>query len=132
MKTLTLVLALSLVSCSKKSEPPPPQPAAAETKAAASAKDPEAAKQLIASGAVVIDVRTADEYGDGHLPNATNIPVQDVPARMSEIDKLVGGDKSKPVVVYCAAGGRAAKAKAALDAAGYTHVVNGGGYDDLH
>lgn len=131
MKTLSLVLALSLAACSKKAEPPPPQPAPPATQAAAPAKDPEAAKKLIAEGAVVLDVRTADEYGDGHLPNATNIPVQDVPARMAEIDKLVGGDKSKPVVVYCAAGGRAAKAKAAMVAAGYTHVVNGGGYDDL-
>jgi phage shock protein E len=36
------------------------------------------------------------------------------------------------VVVYCAAGRRAAKAKQQLDAAGYTNVVNGGGFDDLN
>ncbi|HSD85925.1 MAG TPA: rhodanese-like domain-containing protein, partial [Kofleriaceae bacterium] len=83
MKMLALVLALSLASCSTKSEPPPPQPAPAQTHAAAPAKDPAAAKKLIESGAVVLDVRTADEFGDGHLPTATNIPVQDVPARMA-------------------------------------------------
>ena len=50
---------------------------------------------------------------------------------VAAVDKLTGGDKAKPVVVYCAKGGRAQKAKEALEAAGYTHVVNGGGYDDL-
>lgn len=95
------------------------------------AKDPEAAKQLIAQGATVLDVRTADEYADGHLPTATNVPVGDLGTRMDDVAKLVGGDKTKPIVVYCAAGGRAAKAKTALEQAGYTHVVNGGGYKDL-
>ena len=45
--------------------------------------------------------------------------------------QLVGGDKAKPVVVYCASGARSRKAQQQLEAAGYTNVVNGGGYDDL-
>jgi phage shock protein E len=45
--------------------------------------------------------------------------------------KLTSGDKSKPIVVYCAAGSRAAKAKRTLESAGYTQVVNGGGLDEL-
>jgi len=57
------------------------------------------------------------------------VPIQSFD--VGAVDKLVGGDKTKPVVVYCARGGRAQKAKDQLDAAGYTHVVNGGGYDDL-
>lgn len=79
----------------------------------------------------MVDVRTADEYADAHLPNAINIPVQELGGRLAEVDKLVANDKAKPVVVYCASGSRAAKAKAQLDAAGYTQVVNGGGLDDL-
>ena len=122
---LLLVAILALAGCSK-SEPskPPPAPAA-------SSKDPATARKLIASGAIVIDVRTPEEFADGHLPTATNIPLQDLSARLSEVEVLAGHDKSRPVVVYCAAGGRARQAKVALDGAGYSHVVNGGGLDDL-
>ena len=129
MKVLhALLLGLALAGCSK-SEPSHDQQV---TKATPSVKkDPAMAKELIGKGATVIDVRTADEYADEHLPNATNIPVQELPERLSDIAKLVGGDKTKPIVVYCAAGGRAGKAKRALDDAGYTHVINGGGLDDL-
>jgi rhodanese-related sulfurtransferase len=92
-------------------------------------KDPAAAKQLIAQGATVLDVRTPQEFAGGHIPQATNMPVEDLDP--AAVDKLLGGDKSKPIVVYCSKGGRAQKAKDKLEAAGYTHVVNGGGYDDL-
>jgi phage shock protein E len=126
MRTL-LALALAASSCST-SDPtahstPPGDPKPV--------KDPAAARKLIAAGAVVLDVRTPDEYASGHIPTATNVPVGDVAQRLGEVDKLVGGDKGKPVVVYCAAGRRAAKAKRALEAAGYTNVINGGGLDDL-
>ena len=94
-------------------------------------KDPEAAKRLIAGGAVVVDVRTAGEFQSGHLDKAVNVPVDEVGSRIGDIDKLVGGDRGKPVVLYCSKGSRSAKAKQALEAAGYTQVVNGGGLDDL-
>lgn len=121
---IILVLFASLAWCTacSSSEPTPP---------ASRAKQPDVARQLIASGAVVIDVRSAEEYAEGHLPNAVNIPVHDLKARLDEVAKLVGEDKARSIVVYCAAGGRAAKAKVQLDAAGYEHVVNGGGFDDL-
>jgi len=121
---LALVLALTACSCSDSSEPP----AVAPTRPA---KDPARARKLIAEGATVLDVRTADEFAEDHVTSATNVPVGEVARRIPEIDKLVAGDKTKPVVVYCAAGGRAAKAKQQLEAAGYTQVVNGGGLDDL-
>jgi phage shock protein E len=128
MKQLSVIFVLLVAACSNKSEQPPaPAPAPSQ----APAKDPATAKKLISSGATVIDVRTADEYADGHVQSAMNIPVQDLPARLAEVEKLVAGDKTKPVVVYCSAGKRAAKAKTALEGAGYTNVVNGGGYDDL-
>ena len=93
--------------------------------------DSAVARDLIDKGAVVLDVRTTDEFKDDHLEKAVNIPVQDFSKRIAEVDKLTGGDKSKPIVVYCGAGARAAKAKEQLDAAGYKVVVNGGGLDDL-
>jgi len=124
--TRILLLALALASCSKS------EPAKSEHHMAGTVdKDPATARSLIASGATVLDVRTPEEFAGGHVASATNLPVDDVTARMAEVDKLVAGDKTKPVVVYCARGGRAQKAKETLEAAGYTHVVNGGGYSDL-
>lgn len=124
MKRILLLLAIAACSKSSSDKPPP-----AGHVAGAVQKDPAAAKQLIAQGATVLDVRSPDEYAGGHLPQATNMPVQSLD--VAAVDKLVGGDKTKPVVVYCAKGGRAQKAKDKLELAGYTHVVNGGGYDDL-
>jgi phage shock protein E len=143
---VTLILLVLLASCSKSDPAPPPAPVtpsqasppeapAAQPTATFTVvkplRDPEAAKRLVAGGAVVLDVRTADEYADGHLPNAVNIPVQDLGGRLAEVEKLVAKDKSRPIVVYCAAGSRAASAKTALESAGFTQVVNGGGYEDL-
>lgn len=125
-----VLLFLVLAACSKTAESPPnatPVPAAATKQG----KDPAAAKQLIERGAVVIDVRTAEEFATGHVPSATNIPVDELGDRLPEVTKLTGGDVHKPVVVYCASGHRAGKAQAQLAAAGYTQVVNGGGLDDL-
>ena len=126
MLALALGLGLGAASCSG-SAPAPAQPAPA----ASTAKDPQAARALISGGAVVLDVRTTDEYAEGHLPSAVNVPVQALAQRMAEVDALVAGDKARPVVVYCTMGSRAAKAKQTLEAAGYSRVVNGGGLDDL-
>jgi len=138
MKTIaahTLWLLLVVGGCSK-SEKAAPAPASKETPSApaapsAKATDPEAAKKMISSGAVVIDVRTTGEFAEGHLPQAVNIPIEDWGTRMAEVEKVAGTDKAKPIVVYCASGQRAGKAKSQLATAGYTNVVNGGGLDDL-
>ena len=136
-KLAWLVVALLGAACSKStgSEPPPATsavaPAGAAAPAAKTAKDPATAKQMIAAGDAVIDVRTPEEFGDGHLPSATNLPVDQLASHLDQVAAMVGNDKTKPIVVYCASGGRASRAAAALQAQGYTDVVNGGGYDDL-
>ena len=127
MSRFTIVLSLALAACSKSDSPAPP-PA---TASANPAKDVQAARKMIAEGAVVIDVRTAAEVAEGHLPQATSIPLQDFSQRIAEVDALTAHDKAKPIVVYCASGNRSGKAKQLLEAAGYTQVVNGGGFDDL-
>jgi phage shock protein E len=119
--------AIALGNCSK----PELALRAEPVEVAPPSKDPATARAMIASGAVVIDVRTADEFADRHLAMAVNLPVDELPGRLAEVDRLVGGDRTRPIVVYCAAGKRAARAKAQLEAAGYTRVVNGGGLDDL-
>ena len=131
-----LFLVVALAACSRSEPAQTAQPAASGSAPAAEkkpqvVKDPAKAKQMIAGGAVVLDVRTSDEFSGGHLPTATNVPIDDFQSRLPEVEQLAKGNKSQPIVVYCARGGRAQRAKQALEAAGYTNVVNGGGLDDL-
>jgi phage shock protein E len=93
-------------------------------------RDPQLAKKLVAEGAVLLDVRTQQEWDDRHLEGANLIPVQELGDRLDEVSQLTGGDESKPIVVYCKSGGRAGRAKEMLTEAGYTQVTNMGGIDD--
>lgn len=86
---------------------------------------PTAIKEKIAAGALVVDVRTPDEFRTGAYPGARNIPLQELPARLGELDK------AKPIVVYCAAGGRSAQAASLMQAAGFADVSNGGGLSQM-
>ncbi|GEA49975.1 phage shock protein E [Vibrio inusitatus NBRC 102082] len=82
----------------------------------------EQAWEWIDSGAVVIDVRTSQEFNGGHLDNAVNIPVAD----LSRAD-LSFVEKNDHIVVYCRSGNRSGNAKQILLTKGYKHVHNGGG-----
>jgi phage shock protein E len=82
-------------------------------------------KDKIAAGAKIVDVRTPEEFKDGGYPGAVNIPVQQLAQRMTEIPK------DKPIIVYCASGGRSGQAARALKQAGYPDVTNGGGLADM-
>lgn len=76
--------------------------------------------------ALVIDVREADEFASGHLPDARNLPLAKLGERVGEIEKL----KGKPVIVCCASGMRSAKACKELATLGFTNVQNlAGGVD---
>lgn len=83
-------------------------------------------KALLDGKGTVVDVRTPAEFASGHHPRAINIPVDQVESRLAEF-----GDKSKPVVVYCASGSRSGRAKQILENAGYKQVINAGGFRDL-
>jgi phage shock protein E len=85
-----------------------------------------AAKEKIKMGAKVVDVRTPEEYRGGHYEGARNIPLPELPNRLAEL-----GDKTKPIVVYCASGMRSANAAKILKAAGFTDVTNAGGLSNL-
>lgn len=123
-----LVFALALAGCSRET-PPAPSTTTNQT-AGLPDRDPALAKKLVGEGAVLLDVRTPEEYAGRHLDKAVNVPVDNLSAQMSEIEKLTSGDKTKPIVVYCQAGGRAGRAKTMLTAAGYTQVTNLGGIGD--
>jgi phage shock protein E len=73
----------------------------------------------------VIDVRSRLEFWLGHLPGAECVPVDALPAGL---DSAKGVSKSSRILVYCASGARSAMAKQVLQQAGYTNVVDGGGY----
>jgi phage shock protein E len=82
-------------------------------------------KQKIEAGAKIVDVRTPEEFRDGGYPGAVNIPLQVLGARMNELPK------DKPVVLYCASGGRSGMAARQLKQAGFADVTNAGGLGDM-
>lgn len=83
------------------------------------------AKQLVAKGAKLIDVRTPQEFNSGHVDGAINIPVQELSSRMAELDK------AQATVVYCASGARSSSAMGMMKDAGFAQVYNGGGIGNM-
>lgn len=90
----------------------------------------EAYRLVKEEGALLLDVRTPQEYSQSHIEGARNFPVQTLPSQLDEIQALQGGDKSKPIVVYCTVGARAARAKQILTMGGFSKVINLGGISD--
>lgn len=87
--------------------------------------NPAAATLLInREDAHVIDVREADEFAAGHLPDARNIPLSKLADRVGEIEKY----KDKPLIICCTAGMRSAKGCGELAKLGFTrtHSLAGG------
>jgi cysteine synthase/rhodanese-related sulfurtransferase len=86
--------------------------------------DIEGAAGLIEDGAFVLDVRTEDDFLDGHLPGAWNTPLLDLPERASELPE----DKETPVLAICQRGNLSLSAVLYLKSLGYTNSwsVNGG------
>jgi phage shock protein E len=91
--------------------------------------DSKLAHSLVERGALLLDVRTQAEYDEKHLPGSILIPHTELPSRIAEVLAAQGGDRSKPIVVFCRAGGRAAMAKATLLQAGFAEVTNLGSID---
>ncbi len=78
-------------------------------------------RKLVESGALLLDVRTREEFQERHLEGAVNIPVQELATRVREL-----GAKERPVVVYCRSGGRSAAAATLMKASGYQVLDIGG------
>lgn len=83
-------------------------------------------RALVARGALLVDVRSAQEFSEGHVEGAINIPHLDVEKRLSEF----GENRDRDIVLYCRSGHRAGLAQQSLQALGFTHVYNTGGYQD--
>ncbi len=82
-------------------------------------------RKMLADGAKVLDVRTREEYMDGHVPGSVNIPLDMVEARAFEIAEM-GTD----IIAVCRSGARSGAATEILRRAGIP-VVNGGGWQDF-
>jgi phage shock protein E len=80
------------------------------------------ARGLVQRGATLVDVRTPNEYAEGHIAGAVNIPVQELAQRMNEV-----GSRDAAVVVYCRSGVRSRRAAEMLKEAGFLSVHDLGG-----
>lgn len=74
------------------------------------------------SGAVLIDVRTAQEFAQGHIPGSINVPLQAIIRVEEEVPQ-----KDTPIFVYCLSGARSRRAAAFFEKLGYSEVRNIGG-----
>ena len=75
---------------------------------------------------IILDVRRPDEFAEGHIPNAINVPNETIGT--AEISELP--DKNQLIMVYCRSGRRSKEASAKLVKLGYTNIVEFGGILD--
>ena len=73
-------------------------------------------------GAVLLDVRTSEEYRGGHIPGSKNVPLQAIDKVTSIVE-----NKDTMLYVYCQSGARSRQATSMLQGMGYTNVNNIGG-----
>lgn len=82
-------------------------------------------KELVQSGAVIIDVRSVQEYRSGHIPGSRNYPLDSLKGRLNELKKL-----NKPVITVCRSGARSSMARGILKNTGI-EAYNGGPWNLL-
>jgi rhodanese-related sulfurtransferase len=83
--------------------------------------------QLVKDGAIIIDVRSKEEYAGGHIQGAINIAVDTLGNNLGKLK-----DKNKPIITCCASGMRSGVAKNLLKSNGYANVYNGGSWYSLN
>lgn len=82
-------------------------------------------RELVQQGAIIIDVRSPDEFRGGHIPGSRNIPVDQLSGKIADLKKA-----AQPVIAVCASGMRSGMAKTLLTSAGIT-AYNGGLWSSL-
>jgi phage shock protein E len=87
---------------------------------------PARARELVAAGAHLIDVRTTDEFHSGAVRGAVNVPLHTIP--MQIFKHISKGDQ---VVLYCLSGGRSGQAARWLRQQGVKACYNAGGVADM-
>lgn len=124
-----LTLALSVLTLSACAVPAPmPEPTPTSTPVQYRKISAADAKARIDSGdeIIIVDVRTQEEFNEGHIPGAILIPNETIldeqPALLPDLDA--------EILIYCRSGNRSAQAANKLIAMGYTDVVDFGGIID--
>ena len=106
---LILLLSISTMSCSE------------AFSASKQISPSELVEQIkIDKAPIILDVRTAKEYSEGHIPGAINIEYRELPQHLDEVHSL----EKKQIVVYCERGFRAAIAEDTLKKAGFEEVLH--------
>ena len=82
-------------------------------------------QEYLDKGAILLDVRTKQEWNAGHIKKAIHIPLDQLNNRLNEVKKL-----KKPIIVYCASGVRSGKAAKFLSL-NNIEAINGGGVNSL-
>ena len=80
----------------------------------------EQLKKMIEKGAILIDVRSPQEFAEGHLENAISLPEYEMNQKVKDILP----DKLQVIIVYCSTGHRSEKAQKELEKLGYQKVYN--------
>jgi phage shock protein E len=80
---------------------------------------------LIKKDAFLVDVRTEDEFAEGHVNGSTNIPLDQV---ASQMEQFKGKEQ---IIVFCRSGNRSGQAKMILEQNGFKNVINGGTWQDV-
>ena len=80
-------------------------------------------RRRLSGKAVLLDVRTEEEYSEGHIPGSINISLQDIDKVTSVIE-----NKDRPIYVHCQSGIRSSQARDRLRELGYTNIKNIGGF----
>lgn len=75
---------------------------------------------------IIVDVRRADEFADGHIPGAIHIANEDI----ADVEPAELPDKDQTIYVYCRSGNRSKQASEKLAAMGYRHIIEFGGIMD--
>ena len=81
-------------------------------------------KEIMQEGGVILDVRTSNEFKTGHIKNAKNISVQQLPSQLNKLNPKT------PIITCCASGMRSASAAGILKKAGF-RAYNGGSWQTL-
>lgn len=74
-----------------------------------------------------IDVRTVEEFNQGHVTGSINIPYESIGHEINSVTRDVDAD----IRVYCRSGNRSGIAKNTLNGLGYQNVINEGGFEDI-
>ena len=86
----------------------------------------EAKNIMLTEKPIVVDVRSLEEYNEGHIPNAISIPLETIENEAETKLK----NKDDLILVYCRSGRRSREAALRLIEKGYTNVIDFGGIQD--